>query len=85
MSDIKHDHDFNEHELVQPTVPQGENLDTSEVVKQEDVNIIDPSLDDLENQVNPDNREEFQHRTKEEALKQYLADGLDRHQTKGHN
>lgn len=91
MSDIKFDGDFEEHELVHPTGHQGENLDTQEAVDREDVNLkdpslIDPSLDEIEEMEDPDaRRSRFEHRTKEEALKQYMQDGLDRRNTKGHN
>ena len=81
MSDIKHDNDLSKHELVQPTASEGENQlkatsDFEDVNPSEDFDYVDPSLDDIEaierKEVNP------RLRTKEEALKMYLQDELDR-------
>lgn len=87
MSDIKHDRDLATHELVQPTAAEGENQlkatsDFEDVNPNEDFDYVDPSLDEIESlggdEVNP------RERTKEQALKQYLQDEIDR-KAKGHN
>lgn len=80
MSDIKHDNEFNKHELIDPVGTEGENQlketrDFEDINIAEEIDYVDPSLDEIEAQsgeVQP------KFRNKEEALKQYLQDEMDR-------
>lgn len=89
MSDIKYDNDFNKQELIRQAATEGENLEKETHVARTEVDeMLDPTLDELEaveiGDNNHDDRSAFVHRTKEEALKQYVADGVNR-KNKGHN
>lgn len=86
MIDNRHDNDYKEYDLIDTETQEVEIIESEEVIDKEDVNLVDPTLDELEAMDSVElNRDDFVHRTKEESLKQYLADAMDRRNTKGHN
>lgn len=81
MSDIKHDNDFNEQELVNPISGDEKHVETDEIIKKHDLSLKEPTLDEIEAETAPT---EFdpRHRDKQEALNMYLQDEISR-KTKG--
>lgn len=87
MPDIKHDNDFREQEVVEQTNVESEKATekveaaNEETFEKNDVNYVNPSLDDIEDF--DQQRERMKTRTKEQALREYIADNAFRNQQNG--